>query len=74
MTDFIYSYNSSNGMSNQVFNIVKSSALSIVSDFDKNEIKEVKWISVKEIKRVIRDNEIKDGLSLTALLFYLLKL
>lgn len=74
MTDFIYSYNSSNGMSNQVFNIVKSSALSIVSDFDKNEIKEVKWISVKEIKKVIRDNEIKDGLSLTALLFYLLKL
>lgn len=61
-------------MSNQVFNIVKSSALSIVSDFDKNEIKEVKWISVKEIKKVIRDNEIKDGLSLTALLFYLLKL
>lgn len=72
--NFIYSYNPSNGMSNQVFNIVKSSALSIVSDFGKNEIKEVRWISLKEVKRMIRDNEIKDGLSLTALLFYLLEL
>lgn len=71
--NFIYSYNPSNGMSNQVFNIVKSSSLGIVSEFDKNEIKEVKWISVKEIKRMIRDNEIKDGLSLTAMLMYLLK-
>lgn len=72
--DFIYSYNPSNGMSNQVFNIVKSSTLGIVSDFDKNEVKEVKWISVKEIKRMIKDNEIKDGLSLTALMLHLLKL
>lgn len=72
--NFICSYNPANGMTNQVFNIVKSSAIGIVSDFDKNEIKEVRWISVKEIKRMIRDNEIKDGLALTALLLYLLKL
>lgn len=65
---FIYSYNPSNGMSDEVVNIVRCKAINNIDKFDKNEVKEFKWFPVGKIKEMIRKNEIKCGLSLLGLL------
>ncbi|ADL53156.1 NUDIX hydrolase [Clostridium cellulovorans] len=70
---FIYSYNPSNGISNQVFHIVKAKALSNVHSFDKNEVKSVKWFSVEEIRGMLDRKEIVDGFSLTGLLLHMMR-
>ena len=40
-------------------------------DFDTNEIAEVKWFKKEEVLKMIKTNEIKDGLTLTALMYCL---
>lgn len=67
----IYSYNPSNGMSDAVTNIVRCKAINNIDKFDKNEVKEFKWMSIDNIKEMIRKNEIKCGLSLVGLLLVL---
>ena len=66
--ELIYTYYPQNGISNQVFHIARSQATRKTGDFDRNEIKEFKWVSEKEIQGMIKDKLIKDGFSLTALL------
>lgn len=70
--EHIYSYNPSNGISNQVFHIVKGKAGAKVGTFDKNEVKDVKWFTKAEIKNMIKKKEIRDGYALTALLLHFL--
>jgi ADP-ribose pyrophosphatase len=67
----IYTFNPSNGMSDAVFNIVKCKAISGIDDFDKNEVKERRWIPKSEIREKIGRNEIKCGPSLIGLLLTL---
>jgi isopentenyldiphosphate isomerase len=64
----MYTYYPQNGISNQVFHIVRSQAGEKIGDFDRNEVKEFKWASKQEIQEMIREKVIKDGYSLTALL------
>lgn len=64
----IYTFNPSNGMSDAVANIVRCKAISNIADFDKNEVKELKWVKVSTIKEMINKNEIKCGISLIGLL------
>ena len=59
------------GMSNKVFHIVKCRAVRCSEDFDRNEVKAMKWCSIDEIQALIAEKEIKDGLSLMALLLHL---
>ena len=68
--ELIYTYYPQNGISNQVFHIVRSQATRKTGDFDRNEVREIKWVSKEEIQGMIRDKLIKDGFSLTALLLH----
>jgi ADP-ribose pyrophosphatase len=68
--ELIYTYYPQNGISNQVFHIARSQATRKTGDFDRNEVKEFKWVSKEEIQGMIRDELIKDGFSLTALLLH----
>jgi ADP-ribose pyrophosphatase len=68
--ELIYTYNPMNGISNKVFHIARARATVKSGDFDRNEVKEFRWVSKAEIKAMIRAKEIKDGYSLTALLLY----
>ncbi|MDQ7798841.1 MAG: NUDIX hydrolase [Candidatus Edwardsbacteria bacterium] len=69
----IYSYNPSNGSSDQVFHVVQAKAVNCVGKFDTNEVKSIKWFSKIEIREMIHRREIVDGFSLTGLLVYLCK-
>lgn len=67
----LYSYNPSNGMSNQNVHII----LGEVEDnkqveFDTDEVKDIHWLSPDEIKELIAKKEIVDGISLMPLLLY----
>jgi ADP-ribose diphosphatase len=68
--ELVYTYYPQNGISNQVFHIVRSQATEKIGDFDRNEVREWKWASKQEIQEMIREKRIKDGYSLTALLLY----
>jgi len=67
----LYTFNPSNAMSDAVINIVSCKAISCVDDFDKNEVKEFKWVTVSNIKEMISKNQIKCGPSLIGLLLTL---
>jgi len=67
----IYTFNPSNGMSDAVVRIVKCKAISNINDFDKNEVKELKWIKISTIKEMISKNQINCGISLIGLLLTL---
>lgn len=67
----IYTYNPSNGSSNQVFHIVRCNLTNAEQGaFDKNEVRETRWFTEQEIKGMIQKNEIKDGYTLSALLLH----
>lgn len=68
----IYSFNPSNGISDQVFHIVKAKAVNCIGNFDANEVKSIKWFSKNKIRGMINKKKIADGFSLTGLLICLL--
>ena len=67
----IYTYYPMNGIANKVFHIARCRATRRTGDFDRNEVKEFKWVSRQEIRRMVKSSLVKDGFSLTALLLYL---
>lgn len=67
--ELIYTYYPMNGISNKVFHIVHSQVVKKTGDFDRNEVKEFRWVSKQEVQRMVKDKLIKDGFSLTALLY-----
>jgi len=67
----VYTYHPSNGISNQVFHIVRCRATSGPGRFDANEVRAVRWSTPDEIRDLIAKCAIVDGFSLTALLLYL---
>jgi ADP-ribose pyrophosphatase len=69
--ELIYTYNPMNGISNQVFHVVRCQATQKTGDFDRNEVRDVKWVTRQEIEQMINNKTISDGFSLTALLLYL---
>jgi ADP-ribose pyrophosphatase len=70
--ELIYTYYPMNGISNQVFHIVRCQAAEKTGDFDRNEVKEFKWISRQEAQEMVKNKLVKDGFSLAALLLYLM--
>jgi ADP-ribose pyrophosphatase len=70
--ELIYTYYPMNGISNQVFHIVRCQATEKTGDFDRNEVKEFKWVSRQEAQEMVKNKLVKDGFSLTALLLYLM--
>ncbi|MBK6795189.1 MAG: NUDIX hydrolase [Anaerolineales bacterium] len=67
----IYTYYPMNGNANQVFHIVFCKAGEQVQGFDTNEVSEIRWFKRDEIKELLKDQKVKDGFSLTALLLWL---
>lgn len=71
--ELIYTYYPMNGNANQVFHIVFCKAGELVQNFDPNEVTEVRWFTRDEIKQLLKEQKVKDGFSLTALLLWLNK-
>ena len=68
-----YSYNPSNGMSNQVVHIVFGEVNNPMEAgvFGTDEVKSVHWLGVEEVQELIQQQAIADGVSLMAVLLYL---
>jgi len=69
--EFLYTYYPMNGIANKVCHLVRCQATTGSGEFDRNEVKEFKWVSRPEIQQMIAKRVIKDGFSLTGLLLYL---
>ena len=64
-------YHPSNGVSNQTFHVVVGRGLRKVGDVtDTNEVMRLRWFEAVEVRAMLRRNEIRDGLSVTGLLWY----
>lgn len=67
----IYSFNPSTGMSNQTVHVVFGKIMDKPRiNFDTDEVKDIKWLSEAEIKKLIKKRKIADGISLISLLLY----
>lgn len=65
-------YQPSNGLSDQVFHIFAADGATHVGDpSDAGESEKIEWVSVTELRRLIQDGQMLDGLSLTAVLYAL---
>ncbi|HNB53509.1 MAG TPA: NUDIX hydrolase [Anaerolineales bacterium] len=67
----IYSYYPINNITNQLFHLVRCRAGERVQDFDPNEVSQTHWFTKEEVRELIRTKALTDGLTLTALLFWL---
>ena len=65
-------YFPSNGLSNQTFHVCVGEGVVHRGEIaDTNEVCRIGWFSLGEIKEMVRSNAIRDGLSLTGLLWFL---
>jgi 8-oxo-dGTP pyrophosphatase MutT (NUDIX family) len=63
-------YQPTNGLSDQRFHLfVSDSATYVGEPTDPGEAERVEWVPVDEVRRIARDGEMPDGLSLTAVLY-----
>jgi 8-oxo-dGTP pyrophosphatase MutT (NUDIX family) len=61
-----------NGLSDQVFHIfVADGATRLGEPSDPGESERVEWVSVADLRRLVQDGQMLDGLSLTAVLYAL---
>ncbi len=67
----LYSYYPMNGSANKIFHVVHCKVAEHIQDFDENEISETRWFTQNEIRKMIKEKNITDGFSLTALLLWL---
>ncbi|HEX6167575.1 MAG TPA: NUDIX hydrolase [Acidimicrobiales bacterium] len=66
------SYAPSNGTSDQIFHVFTAAGATHVGDpTDIGESERIAWLPVDEVRRLIVDNELTDGLTLTSLLWAL---
>ena len=66
------SYRPSNGLSDQVFKIYgASSAAQVGEPTDPNEASRVEWVSVDELRDLVSNGLVGDGMSLTGVLYAL---
>jgi 8-oxo-dGTP pyrophosphatase MutT (NUDIX family) len=70
----IYAFYPSSGNSNQMFHIVKGRAGARTGNIDVNEVKSIAWRSAPEIQWMIKNKELVNGLTLTALLLHFMEL
>lgn len=68
--DVYYTYHPMNGIANKTFHIAHAQVKDRFGYFDSNEVRTVTWFSRIEIQSMIRNQTIRDGFSLTALLLH----
>lgn len=66
---FLCTQNPSNGMSDSVCHVFAARVDTESMNFDENEVKIKKWISKDRVLELLKSNEIRDGVSILALLF-----
>ena len=67
----LHGYHPSNGLSDQRFELFSAAGATYVGEpSDPAESERVEWRSVDDVRRSLRDGEVVDGLSLTALLWW----
>jgi 8-oxo-dGTP pyrophosphatase MutT (NUDIX family) len=65
-------YNPTNGLSDQVFHVFIADGASRVGEpTDAGEAERIEWVAVSELRRLVRDGQMLDGLSLTAVCYAL---
>jgi isopentenyldiphosphate isomerase len=67
--EHVYTFHPMNGIADKIFHIVRCRATTRRDVFDWNEVRGYRWIAHDEIEQMLYTNEIKDGLTLVALLF-----
>jgi ADP-ribose pyrophosphatase len=72
-SQLMYSYYPMNGIANKRFHVVQGHAGERQGTFDRNEVKEVRWMPRHEVQEMIRQQQIQDGYALTALLLHCMK-
>ena len=66
------SYHPSNGATDQTFHLFKADGATYVGDpHDPYEAERVEWVPVEDVRQLVRKKQVQDGLSLTALLWFL---
>jgi len=61
-----------NGLSDQVFHIfVADGATHVGAPSDAGESERIEWVGIGELRRIVQEEEMPDGLSLTAVLYAL---
>ena len=65
-------FNPLNGISDQIFyTYVADGASHIGEPTDVGESERIEWVPVDEVRRIVRDNEMLDGMSITAIAYAL---
>lgn len=67
----IHSYHPMPGSSNKLFHVIHCLAGEDLQSYDVNEVDEVHWFSRGEVEQMLDAGELRDGLTLVALLFWL---
>jgi 8-oxo-dGTP pyrophosphatase MutT (NUDIX family) len=69
----LFGYHPTNGLSDQRFEVFAADgATHVGAPSDPSEADRIEWVPVEEVRRLVRAGEVRDGLSLTALLWWLL--
>jgi len=65
-------YHPINGLADQRFHVFAADgAIEVGAPSDPAESERIEWVPLDELRRIVRDGEMPDGLSLTATLFWL---
>ena len=65
-------FNPTNGISDHTFHtFIADGATHVGEPTDAGESERIEWVPVDEVRRIVRDNEMLDGLSLTAVAYAL---
>jgi 8-oxo-dGTP pyrophosphatase MutT (NUDIX family) len=68
----LVTYQPTNGLSDQVFHcFIADGATHLGDPSDPSEAERIEWVGIRELRRAVRDREMIDGLSLTAVLYAL---
>ena len=68
----LHGYHPSNGLSDQRFELFAAAGATLVGDpTDPGESSRVEWVPAEDVRRLVSAGEVQDGLSLTALLWWL---
>jgi 8-oxo-dGTP pyrophosphatase MutT (NUDIX family) len=68
----LVTYNPMNGLADKRFHLFVAEGATLVGEpTDVNEAERVEWVPLGEVRRLARAGEVRDGLSLTAVLYAL---
>lgn len=69
--ELVYSYHPMAGISGQIFHILYAQVFECGEIIDTDEVSEVGWFSREEVHRMLTEQQITDGVTLTGLLLWL---